>query len=686
MSKCSLRRLGIPTQSSHLSKQSARRLHTSLPCSFAGSISLSGAEAAEGSRGGEKGRLLDHKLSDLRFLTRRMRPDPGKVWAMYQDLLHSLRYDDLRLEDHQAVLRACTYPAAEQRTNSAKRFPRQMSNQGHKFEPRFKTVIRNIRLAGYMPTIDDYHFVLEQFAAVGHFRGSGHIMEEITRLGLQKTPRTYGLCLQALCHRLSLPCDPAVRERLVAEVTLHCMQYQEEMMQQRVPFTSVNADLVTRLLKETADLPTFEKLLKAVYGVDLSFPDRPPLELWGRKTNATGEPSMPVLDASDREAPSLLPFSSAALTTTIDFLGRSGEVSKMVQTFEVLTTPLPAKSATTSPAYDEEDEDDFGVSNPQVAPWESPHALPNTTTYHFLLKWLAHARAGHLVRHYMLQAIKAEKDTDRELRVAIRHRPRSQLVAPHMAVNRLMLLSVFGLANRQQDLELMRWTLYKTGQVIRLKKKHIRYYGWRLRQWRLAGRAAAEAATEASETAEAAVPAPSEETPAPSDSPLSAVFSSYFTPSSASEEAVEKTVHLPQTPYFDADLTAPVPSPLPRRPFNIERHLYIVRHDLQQLEALEERIADALGRATQRVKERLGRRVWLARDIYLRHLGRRVIIGKEEWAAKARFRASKTLPPRWAQVRAAKQKPDTKSEPQIPPGSVATHMGLMTSAVQVAEP
>ena len=116
------------------------------------------------------------------------------------------------------------------------------------------------------------------------------------------------------------------------------------------------------------------------------------------------------------------------------------------------------------------------------------------------------------------------------------------------------------------------------------------------------------------------------------------------------------------------------------------RHLTIVRHDLEQLEGLEARIADALGRAAQRIKERLGRRVWIARDIYLRHLGMRVVISKEEWETKVRFRSARTLPPRWAQVRATKNKARTKEDPQLPPGSVATNTGLMTSAVQAAEP
>ncbi|EPT02888.1 hypothetical protein FOMPIDRAFT_128937 [Fomitopsis schrenkii] len=677
MSKRLLRRLGPPTQSLQNSIQTTRRLHTSSPRHFAG--------AAESSLGGGKSHLIKQKLSDLRFLTRRLRPDPSRVWGTYLELLNSLRYDDMPLEDHQAVLRACTFPAHEHRVSSARRFPRQWRLEGHKHEPRFKTIIRNIRLAGFTPTIDDYHFVLEQFAAVGYFRGVGHIMEEITKLGLPKTSRTYGLCMQALCHRLSLPCDPDMRGVLVAEATQVCMRHQASMREKGIPFTSVNTDLVMRLLKETADLKSFETLLKVAYGVDLSFPDRPPLELWDQKADTDGEPSaLPVLDASVQTASTTLPFSTATLTTTVDFLGRSGEISKMVQAFEVLTTPLPTSSATTSPAYDEDDEEDFGVSNPQVAPWQPPHVIPNTTTYHLLLKWLAHARKDHLVRHYVLQAIQAEKDADWALRRTIARRSRHELVAPHIAVNRSMLLAAFGLANREKNLEFMRWTLYKTGQVIRLKKRHVRLYEQRLRWWQLADRAAAEAAANASETTEAADPAPSKEALASSDSPSSAVFSSYFTLSSASEEAIEKTVHVPQTPYFDADLSAPVPSSLPHKPFNIERHLIIVRHDLEQLEGLEERIADALGRATQRVKEKLGRRVWAARDIYLRHLGRRVILGRVEWETKARFRASKTLPPRWAQVRMVKKKAYVTKAPQIPPGSIATNTGLMTSAVQPA--
>ncbi|KZT72611.1 hypothetical protein DAEQUDRAFT_592719 [Daedalea quercina L-15889] len=680
MSKYSLRRIYIAKQTSQLPAHATRRLHTSPPCQFAGSISLSEEGAAENSIGDSNSQAAESKLSDLRFLTRRLRPDVDQVWGTYQHLQHQLHYDKLPLEVHQEVLRKCTLPAVEHRAAAARRLtPPSRKKEKHRHEPRMKMIIRNIRVAGFTPSIDDYHFVLEQFAAVGHYKGSMEVMKEVTKAGLPKTPQTYGLCLQALCHRLAMPYYENQRPRLINEVMDFCTKLQTEMEERRVPFTSVNVDLVVRLFKETSDVEGFQKLLKIAYGIDLSFPDRPPLELWGQTPTAEGESSSAVLSGSAEATPSTLPFSTAALTTTIDFFGKLGEVSKLVQAFEVLTTPLPTKSATTSPAYDEDEEDDFGVSNPQVAPWQTPYAVPNTTTYHFLIKWLARARRAHLARHYMLQAIRYEKDVDRQLRIACARKPQSELVPPHMAVNSQMLLAVFGLANRDKDLELMRWTLYKTGQVIKLKKSHIKYYERRWRWWRLAEKVANESVAKASDS-EDADPAPSEEAPASTESASSAAFSSYFTPSSASEEVVDKTVHVPPTPYFDVDLTSSVPSSrTPPKPFKIGRHLHIIRNDMQQLEDLEERIADAVGRVTQRIKEKLGRRIWHARDIYLSHLGRRVVISREEWKKKARFRTTKTLPPRWEQVRAAKAR---RKAPQIAPGIVAAAVGIATPAIQ----
>ncbi|KAH9844043.1 uncharacterized protein C8Q71DRAFT_819638 [Rhodofomes roseus] len=590
----------------------------------------------EGSSADAKSYAVRNKLSDLRFLTRRLRPEPGLVWACYMELLQHLRYDKLPLEVHQEVLRNCTLPATHQRVASATRFTsRERNRMVHKDEARFKTVIRNIRAAGLTPSLDDYHYILEQFAAVGHHRGVMEVMEEIDRVELRKSSQTYGLCLQALCHRLSLPCAPDLRSELVDEVTKLCMKLQVEMQEKAVPYTSVNADLVLRILKETADLPGFEKLLKGAYGIDLSFPDRPPLELWGQASSAEGQgSSFSDTSRSAQARPPPLPFSSAALTTTVDFLGRLGDVSKLVQAFEVLTTPLPTKSATTSPAYDEDEEDDFGVSNPQVAPWRTPYAVPNTTTYHLLLKHLARAGNAPLARHYLLQAIRYENDVDWQVRLACARKPRSEIVGPHMAVNRSMILAVFGVANRSNDLELMRWTLYKTGQAIRRKRDYIKYYERRLQRWSDADKAAKETSAAASAT-ENATSAPSEDAPASADSSSSAVFSSYFTPSSASEEVADKTVHVPPTPYFNVDVATPAPSsPTPPKPFEIVRHLIILRQDLERLQELEERIADGVGRVGQRIKEKLGRRVWKGKDIYMRDLKRRVVVSKEEWTRK----------------------------------------------------
>ncbi|KAH9938413.1 uncharacterized protein B0H18DRAFT_14343 [Fomitopsis serialis] len=686
MSKCSLGRLGL---SSAASKPTAhptrRRLHTSTPCHFAGTISLSELGVAESSGVNAMSQAAQGKLANLRFLTRSSRPDPSLVWGRYADLLPYFRHDKLPLEVHQEVLRSCTLPAAQQRILSARKFtPRATIREVHKDEARFKTIIRQMRSAGFTPSLDDYHFILEQFAAVGDHTGAMKVMEEIGRMGLVKSPQTYGLCLQALCHRLALPCAPDLRAGLVSEVTALCMQLQAEMQEKRLPYTSVNVDLVVRILKETSDLQGFEKLLKVAYGVDLSFPDRPPLELWGQSSSAEEQgSSVSVLNSSAEAAPPTVPFSTAALTTAVDFLGRLCEVSKLVQAFEVLSTPLPTTSATTSPAYDEDEEDDFGVSNPQVAPWQTPYAVPNTMTYHLLLKHLARAGCGAMARHYLLQAIRYEKDVDRKVRIACVRMPRSEVVGPHMAVNRSMILAVFGLANRQRDLELMRWTLYKTGQVIKLKKNHIRYYERRLRWWRLADELARQESAAASGT-EDVTSSSSEESNASAESSSSAVFSSYFTPSSASDNVVDKTVHVPPMPYFNVDLSTPAPSsPTPPKTFDINRHLVIIRKDLQLLQELEQRIADAVGRVTQRMKERLGRRVWNGKDVYMRDKRRRLLVSKEEWPRKVRFRASKFVPPRLVQLQAAKP---TDVAPQVAPGSVATSQGIMTSAVRIDGP
>ncbi|KAJ6629194.1 hypothetical protein B0H10DRAFT_2160664 [Mycena sp. CBHHK59/15] len=408
------------------------------------------------------------------------------------------------------------------------------------YEGRFQAVIRNIRVSGAQPSLDDYNFILEQFAAVGHHFGAMQVYRELTYLGILPRTKTFGLCLQAIAHRI------AVTRRMVSDLV-------NAMKSFNIPFTSVNLDLTLRVLKETTDLEGLEILMKWGYGIDLANPDCPPLEYLAPTSGADAQSvvSMPRPQS----------FSTAALNTTIDTLGRLREISRMVQAFEVLTTPLPQRSQSSTSSYDEDEDDDYGVLAEPSSTFTPPYASPNTTTYNILLRHVS--QAGHAVfaRHYLLQAIELD---------------RQEVPAPHFAINRGTLLSVFGESNRDKNVGLMRWLHLKFPRILSKKRGELKFFTrhrdslQRRRMW----------------------------------------------------------------PYEDPSTYNITPAPSPIKTFNLDLHIRVLKRDISEIEALYAHVQTVLARTTLRVKERLGRHdgesVW--RDgSRLQDSGNRPNLDKEEW-------------------------------------------------------
>ena len=120
---------------------------------------------------------------------------------------------------------------------------------------------------------------------------------------------------------------------------------------------------------------------------------------------------------------------------------------------------------------------------------------------------------------------------------------------------------------------------------------------------------------------------------------------------------------------LDVDLDAPPEAPAPPKLFDIYKHLSILQRDRVQLEEFEQYITNILGRNSQRVKERLGRRVWAKQDIYLRSAGLRTRISRIGWRQIVNFRPTP----------AHQQEPEQPSETEGGPGHVAAFRGFFTS-------
>lgn len=610
-------------------------------------------------------RIRQRKLDDLSDALRQ--PVASHVWAYYVDLLNFLGYEKLPVEIHQEVLRKCTPSTAAVRVAAGKRIEEgQMPRNPHVYEGRFQTIIQNIRSLGQTPTLDDYHFILEQFAAVGHHTGAIQVYKELIHLAIEPRAKTFGLCLQAIAHRLSLPCLEVSRPRLLRQVQKMTAELLADMQRFKLPLVSVNLDLAIRVLSESLDEKGLEALLKLAYGLDLKNLDRAPILDDSFKTAAVGTGIFAI------SAPQ--PFSTAALNTTIDMLGRLGNVSKMVQAFEVLTQPLPPQASRYfSSTFD--DDDDFGISQepPPTPMFTFPHAEPNTTTYNILLRHAS--RCGHSVfaRHYLLQAMRLDRDTNTRLRHELSPNPKygpgkpiEEVLAPHFSINRDAVLSVFGESNRHKDMALMRWLFYKLPKILRRKKNDILFYT----KYR-------DALLEALQDVEA-----SDDDETPSSARPSPILSERPSPTAQKPPPIENALDVD----FDAP---PVIKPSPVKYFDINLHIRLLERDHKQITMFSGRVRDVLGRSTQRIKERLGRRIWKGKDIYLatNKNGQRTKVSREKWKEIVNYRPRhvglSTAHP-WVKDFAQYTPPGSEYSlrqvaPHIQPGWLASHRGWQTA-------
>lgn len=493
----------------------------------------------------------------------------------------------------------------------------------HIYEARLKTVIRSIRLLATSPltatsasqdNIDckvilaDYEFVLRHFAAVGHAFGAMQVYAELARIpGIQLTTHAFTLCLRSLAHRLSLPMYRAQRSRIIEHAAAACRLLLRDMRARGLRLGVLGMDAVVRVLKETADKPVFGELMKATYGIDLDNPDRPACVRLRHGVGVTAVAA--VEEVRDNEGAGALPFSTTALNTTLDILGRFRDVAKLVQAFEVLTQPLPSQASNHFlRAFEDEDDDvgtgigDWNGGNVEIedgtgsssnstltGPQSYPSALPNSTTYAILLKHIS--RAGHATfsRHYLLQASRLDREADRALRSALYRRrltppdveiERRAMIPPvQFALNRLMILSVLGLAKRSMDMELLRFVGVITRRAYRRKGNDIVYYSAIEEEMRKRGQQSADAACGSGT------------------------------------------------------------SPVADTPFDVSLHLRILHKDLDAIATFyTSEYLPAHARMMQRIKERLGRRVWADKDVFLRTHGKRMKVSRPDWAELVNFK------------------------------------------------
>jgi len=545
--------------------------------------------------------------------------NPYRVWGNYFDFCSQYGPEQLSPEIHAMALRRSVPSTKAVREQAVQKLQEgQPMPLPHKWEYRFQTIIRWIHMSGGTPTLDDYHFILEQFAATGHFHGSKSILDELKRLKISATYRTYGLCLQCAAHRLKLPCEEERRSTLITEASQLCLEILESMSNTKIPCTSVNLDLCIRILKESVDVPAFEKFLQIGYGVDLSFPDQPPFKA-----------SPPASEADQKDTLNYLPFSTAALNTTIDILGKRRLLSRMVSAFEVLTKPLGSYYGSPSRDFDDDDDWPTFTEDAKIAP---PGAEPNTTTYNTLIRHASQSGSFILARHYILEVFDLDQQVSAKLRNDFGNKPAELIQPPRLAINRGTMLPIFGFANRSKHLPLTDWVVRLCAEAISRKEEAISYFS------EFSGRIERPSATDSVSEGSAFEDAREEQVhTVPLDSALEG---------SAFEKASEEVVNmaapdsssslsnspppLKGTDALDLDLESQEPYTF-YRPFDVNLHLRILERDRRELQRIYDTAKETRERLSARIKERIRRRIWNGKDIYLVSLDERVILPRQSW-------------------------------------------------------
>lgn len=505
-----------------------------------------------------------------------------RVYGEYLAAVDYMEGDPLPLKTHQLALRACTPPPAVIRPHMARLFQQKKLSQhelAHPYESRFQKIMQNIMDAGFDPTIEDYHFIMSQFAAVGDYAGIQTYMNHMDKMGLEPKGQTYGFILQAIAHRISLlPSDSQqpITVRKLVDIFILTLR---EMADRRIPPSSIDLDLAVRVLSEVHDLQGLTELLRVSYGVDLSYLDSPPIDAASVPPTSTANSSPGV--------PPVLPFSTYTLNSLLKTLGRWGQISKMTYVFETLTNPLPvpAKSDNT---FDDDDGDFFPIQQE----WKPQSAEPNSTSFNILIKYCVAHKCRVLAKHYALELMKREHGSTIRLRNELRVRPLSEIATPHLAVNEETLRPLLALASRTRNIALLKWVIRACKLSARRKYRAWTYYN---------------------ETKSKHDPGLA---PSTSDTPAA--------PESSSSSSLAPTPLLRKTRRSST--------------FEIPTHLWILRRDIALFYSMKVRAKRRLFNIIDRIKARLGRRVWAGKSVYMRDKAARVNVDPEVWKKKVNFK------------------------------------------------
>ncbi|KAF9036114.1 hypothetical protein BDZ89DRAFT_1157670 [Hymenopellis radicata] len=510
--------------------------------------------------------------------------NPTSIYNTYTSACIALTPTGIPLHIHQLALRKVTPVEKELKEGSVRRPKQSGPRVAFSGEDRLRVVVRNIRAAraaqGSDDTewsaVDDFNHILRQFAAVGNHLGCLSILSEMANSAILPSRSSIGYTLQAIANRLALPSRVKLREARQTAAKRSFQTVLVMMRERKELVTSMNWDLLMRVAASLCNDRQFKWLLKWGYRIDLQAPDRPVLE----------KPEVGLLVPPDRP----LHFSVASLNALLEWLSRRGDAGKLVSAFEVLTSEVKGIEA-----YDDQDDDEWGEQS--LDGWAYPSTQPNTASYNILLRGVCHFGHTVLARHYLYAAYRLER-TQMHAR---RKKLGEDTPAPTFNVNRDMILSVFGLANRRKHTALMVWLDQRLiPGVLKRKRAEVRKI----------------------ERTKALKPG----TFVPRQPVKGVEAGLAYSPEVKKENFLQRVGLVP--PTVD---TSPLPPTQHQKFLNASLHIKLLKRDISEIETLRAHIRVIIERTRQRTKEYLGRRVWAAKPIYIPLLRRRTAVPRNLW-------------------------------------------------------
>lgn len=542
------------------------------------------------------------------------------VWESYlalRDIVDQHKGPPIPQHILQAVLRQCTPSWGALRQNATRpagdyaAWKRLQSPLPH--ESRLRSVLHYMKTSGQHPTVEDYNFILQHMASVGHVNGALAVLEEMEASKVQTSAKTFKHILRACVFLLESPVPPEAKPQVSSMVAEIASKVAQRLQDLNLEMDSRLVELTLRMLKEQDNTEACEQILRTACAFDVHRPDRMPDEFEKR-----------LKDADERKLPlpTPVPVTTSMLTTIMSLYGSKGELPRMIAAFEVLTNPYPLPSNLPSPQSDWWDADDeYDVANPVVQTplkhrpeyiWEPPKARPNSATFAIMIRYLAWAQQRLLCEHYMLlaeeydkaESVRLRNQLSKELARLKRVSPSTNsdrlpeeaalemgfIEAPRFHITPAMFQPVLVYANQARLVELMRWMRQHLRMIIRRREKDLNFF-----------KKSYEALPEA-------------------------------------EIHPKAEIRLNTKHQIYVDYTAVTNDPDIQKPLDLHFHINLVESTLSGLRTMLERVDEVVARLSQRTLERMTRRVWRHQDVYLSDLGHRTLIGRDEWSERVKWR------------------------------------------------